>query len=265
MIDDKNQGFLESSRTSKGFLIEIKNLQKKWKKDGIDLTAIDDISLSINRGEFISIIGPSGCGKSTLLKLIVGLIKPTQGSIVLNNGKLTRNALKKIAIVFQNPALLPWRNVKDNIALPNELGSKEKYENIKENINLVNLKGFEKHFPNELSGGMQQRVSIARSLVLNPSILLMDEPFGALDEITRNKLNSELLKIWEKLNSTVLFVTHSINEAVYLSDRVIVLSDRPAKIKEIVEVNLPRPRANSMKDSEDFQKLVKCLRQKLKN
>jgi NitT/TauT family transport system ATP-binding protein len=246
-------------------MIEIKNLQKKWKKDGIDITAIDDISLSIKKGEFISIIGPSGCGKTTLLKLIVGLIKPTQGSIVLNNGNLTRNALKKIAIVFQNPALLQWRNVKDNVGLPNELGNKNKSENIQDNIDLVGLSGFEKHFPNELSGGMQQRVSIARSLVLNPSILLMDEPFGALDEITRNKLNAELLKIWEKLNSTIVFVTHSINEAVYLSDKVIVLSDRPAKIKEIVEVNLPRPRDNSIKDSEDFQKLVKCLRQKLRN
>jgi len=244
-------------------MIEIKNLRKEWKKGDVNLVAIDDISLSINKGEIISIIGPSGCGKTTLLKLITGLLNPTDGSISIKEDFGRRKSLKKLSIVFQNPVLLAWRNVKDNVKLPNELNNAEENNNVQERIDLVGLNGFEKHYPNELSGGMQQRVSIARALVLNPCLLLMDEPFGSLDEINRNKLNLELLKIWHQLKPTIIFVTHSIYEAVFLSDRVVVLSERPAKVKAIIDVDLPRKRKLEIKETPEFQEYVKCIREKI--
>jgi len=244
-------------------MIEIKNLRKEWKKGDINLVAIDDISLSINNGEIISIIGPSGCGKTTLLKLITGLLNPTDGFISIKEDFGRRKSLKKLSIVFQNPVLLAWRNVKDNVKLPNELNNAEENNNVQERIDLVGLNGFEKHYPNELSGGMQQRVAIARALVLNPSLLLMDEPFGSLDEINRNKLNLELLKIWHQLKPTIIFVTHSISEAVFLSDRVVVLSERPAKVKAIIDIDLPRKRKLEMKEIPEFQEYVKCIREKI--
>ena len=244
-------------------MIEIKNLRKEWKKGDVNLVALEDISLSINKGEVISVIGSSGCGKTTLLKLITGLLSPTNGSISIKEDFGKRKSLKKLSIVFQNPVLLAWRNVKDNVKLPNELNNTEENNNVQERIDLVGLKGFEKHYPNELSGGMQQRVAIARALVLNPSLLLMDEPFGSLDEINRNKLNLELLKIWHKLKPTIVFVTHSISEAVFLSDRVVILSERPAKVKEIIEINLPRKRKLEMKETSEFQDYIKCIREKI--
>ncbi len=244
-------------------MIEIKNLTKRWKKGDVNLTAIKNLNLKINDGELVSIIGPSGCGKTTLLKIITGLLTPTEGEVIIDTETNKRKAVKKLSIVFQNPVLLPWRNVIENVQLPNELNNMELNNNVQEKINLVRLKGFEKHFPNELSGGMQQRVAIARALVLNPSLLLMDEPFGSLDEINRNNLNIELLKIWKKLKPTIIFVTHSISEAVFLSDRVIVLSQRPAKIKEVVEIKLPRERNLELKESSEFQEYVKCIREKI--
>ena len=166
-----------------------------------------------------------------------------------------------MSLVFQKPVLLPWRTVKQNINLQNELHGKNR--KIQEKIDLVGLTGFENHYPKELSGGMQQRAAIARSLVLNPELLLMDEPFGALDETTRNKLNLEILKIWKKLKPTIIFVTHSLSEAVFLSDRVIVLSNRPAKIKDIIKIDLKRPRKLEVKETMKFQKYIKCLREKI--
>lgn len=244
-------------------MIEIKNLTKTWRKGDANLTAIQNLNLKINDGEIVSIIGPSGCGKTTLLKIITGLLRPTEGETNIDAEISKRKSVKKLSIVFQNPVLLPWRNVIENVRLPNELDNIELNNNVQEKINLVGLKGFEKHYPNELSGGMQQRVAIARALVLNPSLLLMDEPFGSLDEINRNNLNIELLKIWKKLKPTIIFVTHSISEAVFLSDRVIVLSQRPAKIKEVVEIKLPRERNLELKESSEFQEYVKCIREKI--
>jgi len=240
-------------------MIELKNIHKEWQNGKNQLVAIEDISLSINKGEFVSIIGPSGCGKTTLLKLIAGLLEPNKGKIILNEGK----DFQKLSIVFQNPILLPWRKIKDNVQLPNELNNLPLNKNVHEMIHLVGLNGFENSYPSELSGGMQQRVAIARALILNPSLLLMDEPFGSLDEISRNKLNLELLKIWRELKTTVVFVTHSISEAVFLSDKVIILTKRPAKIKGIIDINLPRPRNFEIKETSEFQRYVKWIREKI--
>lgn len=230
-------------------MIEIKSLQKDFRK----LCAIDDISLNIKKGEIIAIIGPSGCGKTTLLKLIAGLLKPTKGEIIKNN--------QNLGIVFQNPVLLPWRTVEENIRLPLEF--KKDKNSVNSIINLVGLTNFEKSLPNELSGGMAQRVALARALVVNPELLLMDEAFGALDEITRSKLNLELLRIWRELGTTIVLITHSISEAVFLSDKVIVLSQRPAKIKDILDIKLDRPRNSEIKETIEFQEYVKCIRQKI--
>lgn len=243
-------------------MIQIKNLSKSWKTKGTNLTAIDNLSLSVNKGEFISIIGPSGCGKTTLLRLISGLVKPTRGTIEIDEDLSKRNSIKKLSIAFQNPILLNWRTVEENIRLPLELDKNLKVNHISEIINLVRLGGFEKSYPFELSGGMRQRVSLARALVVNPSLLLLDEPFGALDELNRNKLNLELLKIHKKINSTILFVTHSISEAVFLSDRVVIMSKRPSKVKDIVKISLSS-RNIELKETEEFQEYVKCIRQKI--
>jgi NitT/TauT family transport system ATP-binding protein len=241
-------------------MIEIKSISKEWKiKDSI-VRAIDDISLSIKEGEFVTIIGPSGCGKTTLLRIMAGLIKPSSGNLDRTGPKI--NSVKKLSVVFQDPILLPWRTVYDNVKLPAELDNKIT-NNISEKINLVGLQGFEKSFPKELSGGMKQRVAIARALVLNPELLLMDEPFGSLDEINRNKLNLELLRIWQKIKPTTIFVTHSISEAIFLSDRVVVLSNRPSKIKDIIDIKLPRPRSLEMKESLEFQDYVRCIRKSI--
>lgn len=244
-------------------MIQIKNLSKSWKTKGTNLTAIDNLSLSVNKGEFISIIGPSGCGKTTLLRLISGLVKPTRGTIEIDEDLSKRNSIKKLSIAFQNPILLNWRTVEENIRLPLELDKNLKVNHISEIINLVRLGGFEKSYPFELSGGMRQRVSLARALIVNPSLLLLDEPFGALDELNRNKLNLELLKIHKKINSTILFVTHSISEAVFLSDRVVIMSKRPSKVKDIVKISLPSKRNIELKETEEFQEYVKCIRQKM--
>ncbi|MBR9699616.1 ABC transporter ATP-binding protein [Candidatus Woesearchaeota archaeon] len=239
-------------------MITINNLEKGWRKNGLELKAIGEISLSVEKGEFISFIGPSGCGKTTLLRLVAGLLKPSRGEISYNMEK--RNSVKKLSIVFQNPVLLAWRNVVENVNLPLELRNKK--GNIDDKLKLVGLENFKDHYPNELSGGVAQRVAIARALVLNPDLLLMDEPFGSLDEMRRNKLNLELLKIHKKIRPTIMFVTHSISEAVLLSNKVVVLSDSPTRIKEIVEINLDE-RTIATKETLDFQEYVKCLREKL--
>ncbi|MDP2364663.1 MAG: ABC transporter ATP-binding protein, partial [Ignavibacteria bacterium] len=211
-----------------------------------NLHVLDEISFNVNAGEFVSVIGPSGCGKTTLLKIISGLIKPTKGDIVIK-GNSVDLALKKreFGIVFQNPVLLPWRNARENIELPLEILDYKTLKNSSRRLlEIVGLKDFENFYPKELSGGMQQRVAIARALILEPSILLMDEPFGALDEITRNRMNLELLRIWKEekvTTSAIVFITHSIPEAVFLSDKIVVLSHRPAKVERIIDVDLPRP------------------------
>ena len=246
-------------------LVELKSVNKSYNS----LKVLDNINLRIKPGEFISIIGPSGCGKTTLLKIIGGLREVSDGEISVNQLS-TKLALRKreIGFVFQNPVLLPWRTAVENVKLPLEILGETNSKKLPESmLNLVGLKNFKDSYPSELSGGMQQRVAIARALTFEPSILLMDEPFGALDEITRDKLNFELLKLWESKKTSllsVLFVTHSIPEAVFLSDKVIVLSKLPAKIEKIIEVNLPRPRKIELKTNKNYLEVVECIRKILK-
>lgn len=246
-------------------IVNAKDVSKHYEK----LHVLNKINFDVKEGEFLSIIGPSGCGKTTLLKIIGGLIKPTTGDLMVRGGPV-KIALERreFGFVFQNPILLPWRNTIKNVELPLEIIGHENSKKLpKKLLQIVGLEGFENSYPKELSGGMQQRVAIARALTFEPSILLMDEPFGALDEITRNKMNLELLRIWKEEKttiSTVIFVTHSIPEAVFLSDRVIVLSKRPAKIDKIIDIDLPRPRKSEMKHSKKYIELVECLRKILK-
>jgi NitT/TauT family transport system ATP-binding protein len=230
--------------------------------------ALRDVSLSIEAGEFASIIGPSGCGKSTFLRIVGDLVEPSTGSIRVN-GKTARQARldRDYGIVFQTPVLYDWRTVLDNVRLPLELAGHpraEWSERPRALLRLVGLEAFRDHYPWQLSGGMQQRVSIARALALNPPILLMDEPFGALDEMTRERLNKELLQVWSETAATVLFVTHSIAEAVFLSNRVIVLSPRPGRIEAVVKVDLPRPRGDRTRAEPRFFELVTTVRENLR-
>jgi NitT/TauT family transport system ATP-binding protein len=221
------------------------------------LPALEGISFSIRENEFVSIVGPSGCGKSTLLRLICGLIPPTSGESRVR-GKRVAGPISDVGMVFQAPILLPWRRTIENILFVAEMRgeSRHKYrERARDLIALAGLTGFEQSYPHELSGGMQQRVAICRALLLNPSLILMDEPFGALDIITREKMGFELLKIWSVSKNTVLFVTHSISEAILLSDLVFVMSARPGRITEVVKVDLPRPRIRQMLSERRFVEL----------
>jgi len=231
------------------------------------VTALQGISLDIQQGEFVSLIGPSGCGKSTLLRIIGDLVQPTSGAVIVN-GKPAHQARldHDYGIVFQDAVLYDWRTVARNVSLPLEMlgwDRARRRERVKEMLELVELTGFESNRPWQLSGGMQQRVSIARALSFDPALLLMDEPFGALDEMTRERLNMELLQIWEKARSTVVFVTHSIPEAVYLSTRVVVMSARPGQIAGVIEVDLPQPRTAATREDPRFFEHVTAVREML--
>jgi len=232
------------------------------------MTALSGIDLSIGQGEFVSLIGPSGCGKSTLLRLIGDLTVPTSGSVEVN-GKPARQARvdRDYGIVFQSPVLFDWRNVEENVRLPLELIGTEKAARearVAEMLELVELSEFRRHHPYQLSGGMQQRVSIARALAFEPALLLMDEPFGALDEMTRERMNSEVLKVWAQTGITVVFVTHSIPEAVFLSSRVAVMSARPGRITKVVDIDLPRPRTVETRENRRYFELVTEVREALR-
>lgn len=222
----------------------------------VPLLALREVSLQIAAGEFVSLIGPSGCGKSTMLRLLSDLLKPTHGTIRIGGqtpAQIRRS--RQVGFVFQDPALMPWRSTYKNVLLPLQvMGKADKRGRAKahEMIKLVGLELFESKRPNELSGGMRQRVSIARALTYSPQVLLMDEPFGALDQITRDEMNQELMRIWEADRTTLVFVTHSIAEAVYLSDRVIVLSPRPGMIAAMIDITLPRPRTAAIKAEPEF-------------
>jgi NitT/TauT family transport system ATP-binding protein len=219
------------------------SIQEVSKSFGSTL-AIDSVSFDLAENSFVSIVGPSGCGKSTLLRMVAGLIQPSSGAIIVRDEKVTR-PIRDIGMVFQSPALLPWRSTIKNILFVAEMGGLRAAAHIKratELMELAGLTGFEHSYPHELSGGMQQRVSICRAMLLRPSLILMDEPFGALDVITRERMGFALQTLWDESRSTVLFVTHSISEAVLLSDTVIVMTSRPGKICDIVPVPLPRPR-----------------------
>ena len=231
--------------------------------------ALSDVSLDVRPGEFVSLLGPSGCGKSTLLRLIGDLLRPTSGRLLIKGKNAAQARLDRdYGIVFQAPALYDWRTVAKNVQLPLEifgLPKAEREQRTADLLRLMNLGEFASSYPWQLSGGMQQRVSIARALSFKPSILLMDEPFGALDEMTRERLNMELLTLWSQTGTTIIFVTHSIPEAVFLSDRIVVMTPRPGKIERIVEVPLPRPRVSTTREDAEFFKLVAevrtCLRE----
>jgi NitT/TauT family transport system ATP-binding protein len=228
------------------------------------LHALKEISFSVDQGEFVTIIGPSGCGKTTLIKIIAGIIPFSAGEICLD-GMQIKGPNPEIGMVFQESVLFPWRTVFENVLLPIDVRGfpREKYhETAMTLLNLVGLQGFEKCYPWELSGGMQQRASICRALVCDPTILLMDEPFGALDAMTREQMNVWLQDIWLKSKKTILFITHSIPEAVYLADRVILLTGRPGTVDEIISINIPRPRPLDVMNTEEYGKIVKYIREK---
>jgi NitT/TauT family transport system ATP-binding protein len=230
--------------------------------------ALSGIDLTVGRGEFVSLIGPSGCGKTTLLRLIADLERPSAGTILVN-GLSPDEARRRRAYgyVFQSAALYPWRNVARNVALPLEVmgvSKAERAERVKKNLDLVNLSGFEKKFPWQLSGGMQQRASIARALSFDPALLLMDEPFGALDEIVRDHLNEQLLQLWAKTGKTVIFVTHSIPEAVFLSTRIVVMSPRPGRIHDVIESDLPEKRTLDIRETPGFLRIAHRVREGLR-
>ena len=246
-------------------VVSLRDVTKTFAKGRV--TALETIDLDVREGEFISLIGPSGCGKSTLLRIIGDLIEPTSGALLVNGKPPHRARLDRdYGIVFQDPVLYDWRTVSKNIALPLEMlgwDRKRRAARVREMLELVELTGFESHHPWQLSGGMQQRVSIARALSFSPAILLMDEPFGALDEMTRERLNMELLRIWEASGATVVFVTHSIPEAVFLSTRVVVMSARPGRISGIVENELPYPRTALTREEPRFFEVVTEVRERL--
>ena len=232
--------------------------------DGKDVTALTSVSLDIKKGEFISLLGPSGCGKTTLLRIIADLLQPTSGTVLVG-GETPRAARlkRRYGIVFQSAVLYDWRTVRKNVMLPLEImkvPKEERRERADKMLNLVGLSDFADHYPGQLSGGMQQRVGIARALAIRPEILLMDEPFSALDEFTREKLHEDLLRIWRKTNKTIVFVTHNIQESVFLSDRVCVLSPHPGRLSAVVDIDLPRPRTKEIKETPEFTALVAKVR-----
>ncbi|WP_372631301.1 ABC transporter ATP-binding protein [Cohnella sp.] len=244
--------------------IELKDVEMRYRTDTSEVLALQRVSLSIAKGEFVSLLGPSGCGKTTLLRIMAELQQPSEGDVRVAGGTARDARLaRKYGIVFQNPVLYDWRKVKANIALPLEMmgySRAERNRRAEELLALVGLEGFGDKYPWQLSGGMQQRVAIARALSMEPEILLMDEPFSALDEFTRERLNEELLAIWTKTGNTVVFVTHSISEAVFLSDRVFVLSPHPGRLSAVADIPLPRPRTKEMRNDPAFFRLVADIR-----
>jgi NitT/TauT family transport system ATP-binding protein len=249
-------------------VIDIDNLSLTFETNDGPVHALSDIDLKIEEGDFVSFIGPSGCGKTTLLRVIADLERPTAGSITVNGVSPEEARLNRAyGYVFQAAALYPWRTIAKNVALPLEimgLSREEQQQRIQKNMELVNLAGFEKKYPWQLSGGMQQRASIARALAVEPDLLLMDEPFGALDEIVRDHLNEQLLQLWAKTNKTVVFVTHSIPEAVFLSTKIVVLCPRPGRIYDVIESDLPRDRNLDIRETPEFLKIAHRVREGLK-
>ncbi len=247
-------------------VIEARDLSLTFATADGPVYALSKVDLAVADGEFVSFIGPSGCGKTTLLRVIADLERATEGTITVNGMSPQEARLKRAyGYVFQAPALYPWRTVERNVGLPLEImGLDNQAERIRHNLELVNLSGFDKKFPWQLSGGMQQRVSIARALAFDPKLLLMDEPFGALDEIVRDKLNQQLLELWDRTKKTVVFVTHSIPEAVFLSTKIVVMSPRPGRIIDTIEANFPRRRTLDFRGTPEFLKVAHRVREGLR-
>lgn len=246
-------------------LIQGQNLSKVYGTATGPLVALDDVSFQIEEGEFISLVGPSGCGKSTLLSILGGLEAKTEGTLVVG-GKHHDAPRADIGMMFQTSVLFPWRSIRENVRLPGlilGLDKQQQAQRSEELLDMVGLNGFGDRYPDELSGGMRQRVGLARLLAHDPRMLLMDEPFGALDEFTRETMNLELLRIWEKTRKTVIFVTHNIGEAVFLSDRVFVMTPRPGRLEGIVEIDLPRPRTTAVMRDPRYSELVFDIRRML--
>jgi NitT/TauT family transport system ATP-binding protein len=247
--------------------VDCRNITVRFTTERGTVTALDGVSVAVPRGGFLSLLGPSGCGKSTLLRVVADLVEPTSGTVaVLGEAPAAARGRREIGFVFQDAALLPWRTALDNVRLPLEVGggrARAGARSAEELLELVGLSGWEHAYPHELSGGMRQRVAIARALVYGPKLLLMDEPFGALDEITRDRLNEELLQIWAETGTTILFVTHSVYEAAFLGQEVLLLAARPGRVRELVPVRLASPRRLAIRDTAEFVEQAACLRRVL--
>jgi len=246
-------------------IIEIQNLKKIYPAKNAPILALNGVSFDVYEGEFVTVVGQSGCGKTTILKIIAGLLPKTDGTVLLDGQPVTGPRASS-GIVFQQPVLFKWRSVLDNVLLPIEILRRNRGEYLQTALDLLDLTGlteFKDRYPRELSGGMQQRVSICRALIHDPPVLLMDEPFGALDAMTRSEMNVELLRIWSERQKTSILITHSISEAVFLADRVVVMTPRPGMIADIVEIDLPRPRLAEIRVSPRFNELVQVIGRKI--
>ena len=260
---------IETTAAAPALAIDVRGVSLTFQTRDGEVQALSDVDLQVGSGDFVSFIGPSGCGKTTLLRVIADLQQPSAGTILINGVTPEQARLQRhYGYIFQAPALYPWRTIERNVALPLEImgfDAAERRRRVERYLKLVNLSGFERKFPWQLSGGMQQRVSIARALSFDPALLLMDEPFGALDEIVRDHLNEQLLRLWDQTRKTVVFVTHSIPEAVFLSTKIVVMSPRPGRIIDVIPCDFPRDRTLEIRETPEFIKIAQRVRAGLRS